>query len=169
MPLQYNMGPGGLMYSPSRDFAYQYPAMIKRMRENFNHHNCPELEAVVEAGMLATFEPKRPGDVPDVFGELDKANVAYSRFLEICCENPEETVADCLERSGFNDVHPAAQFGWLAMMGTIMTGQMFVGLRDITTRGPTAVTDEQEMNQAGDEASDAINKVTPIANADEDD
>jgi len=132
------------------------------MRRNFNLGNCPELEAVVKAGMLADFVPKQPGDEPDVFEELDKANVAYSRYLEICCENPDETVSECLERSGFKDVHPAAQFGWLAMMGTIMTGQMFVGLRDVTTHGSTVVSDEPTMTDAGDEVSNALNKVEPV-------
>ena len=142
------------MYSPERDFAYQYPALIKHIRRNFNLNLWPELMAVVEAGMEASGIEN-----PDVFTEMDKANIAYSRFTEICCENPKESVTDCLIRSGFKDVHPAAQFGWMAMMGAVMTGQLFIGLRDITysDAGVSSRPSLTEMSEGSDEVVTCLN------------
>ena len=149
--LQYTTGPGGLSYSPARDLAYNYPQMIASCVRCFNIEYWPELIARLVDVTGDTEE--------EVIAEIEKAQIAQLEFLKICCENPEEDIADIYERSGWNAVSPEAQLGWTAMMGQVIMGQVFVGLRDITAAGDGVRSPLQGLLNGLSESRRALNGI----------
>lgn len=150
--VHYNLAPGGLMYSPARDFAYNYPQLIKCIIDSFNADYWPQLTEVVGKAM----------DTSDdcAFDELCKAKEAYCQYINICCEDPTETVKDVLRRAGWFEIDDAAQAGWMAMMGYVMTGQLFGGLRDVTPEDQRARPEAEAMLEYGREARRVLNRVS---------
>jgi len=152
MTLAYNTGPGGLMYAPARDFAYNYPQMIACMRNAFSDKYWPALTDVLMTG--ACYD--RPSDESTaaelIWDGLCEANDAYANFLNICCQDPDESFEQVLVRSGWKEVPDFAKVGWFAMMGQIMSGQIFQGLRDITVAGATAPSCMADLLRSGHES-----------------
>ena len=148
--LQYNTGPGGLMYAPARDFAYNYPQMIKCIIEAFNKDHWPALLGVLGEGL----------DEDYVWGQAIAAKDAYCAYLNKCCEDPSESLEQVLDRSGWNGVDELGQIAFLAMMGQVMTGQLFQGLRDITYEGEGARSEVTGLAQAGQAARRAMNGIS---------
>jgi hypothetical protein len=64
-----------------------------------------------------------------------EAKDRFCQFLDTCCQDPNENLDQILERSGFQDVPHVAQIAWMAMLGQVMTGQLFQGIRDVTLQG----------------------------------
>ena len=50
-----------------------------------------------------------------------------------------------IERSGWGNIEGPYQFAWLAMLGVVMTGQIFVGLRDTTAYETPVRTDVENL------------------------
>jgi hypothetical protein len=136
------------MYAPERDFAYNYPQMISCIIRAFNINFWPDLLEQLETANK---------DVA-VWDETCKAKDCFCEFLNICCEDPEEKLPDVLKRSGFTDVHPLGQIAWFAMMGQVMAGQLFQGVRDVTPQG-TQHSTISELMQVAQTAARLFNKV----------
>lgn len=156
MPISYNTGPNQLMYSPERDFAYNYPRMVSCVIRAFNSELWPELLST-----LATPEYSAEALWDDVCRAKDR----YCQFLETCCQDPTEKVGDVLKRSGFTDLPQPAQIAWCAMLGQVMTGQMFQGIRDVTVQGETHEMIIKLMQQ-GRVAAEVLNGAPSDASAD---
>jgi hypothetical protein len=124
---------GGARYCPGRDFVHMYPAMIKCMTRCFNKELWPDITAAAVDGLRGVTEV----DVPEAtlgtaaWQAICEANDVYWEFLQACTDNADESVADVLERVGWLAVPRAGRQAYLAMMGQMMTGQLFAGLRDI--------------------------------------
>jgi hypothetical protein len=113
------------MYCPERDFAYNYPRMVSCVIRAFNSELWPELLETLNKGY----------DGENLWDEVCQAKERFCQFLDTCCQDPTENVEAVLKRSGFLDLHPSAQIAWCAMLGQVMTGQLFQGIRDVTTQG----------------------------------
>lgn len=137
-------GSSGPMYSPERDFAHNYPQMIKCVIDAFNRDYWPTLIDTL-------------GGDP-AFDAAVQAKDAYCKFVEICTDDPAESIDDVLTRSGFTAVPEVGRVAFLAMLGQVMTGQLFVGLRDVT-----ALTDKPAclaaLLQGGDAVRRALNGI----------
>lgn len=158
MPLSYNVSPGGLHYSPERDYAHNYPRMVACVIRAFNHEFWPDLLNVL-AGDFAPSTDR-------LWEDVCKAKDCFCQFLNICCEDPKETVEDVLKRSGFTALPQAAQIAWMAMLGQVVTGQLFSGIRDTTPMGeknPTVL----RLLQTGRDAARLMNGVPPGADTEE--
>ena len=115
-------GSDALAYAPQRDLRYAYAGAVKTVCGRFNHDTWPELTVYAESrGCTAE--------------ELEKANVAYITFLNNSCDNPEAQLSDVLREAGWFDVAVEAQVAYMAMLGTVVTGQFFLALRDTTKLG----------------------------------
>lgn len=123
--------PGGTgeFYNPARDFAYNYPQLLACVCKAFESSHWPEVKSFVAAAMNVTEE--------QAWESLCDVNDAMMRYVNICCEDPTETVEDLLKRSGFVDLPNPARIGYMAMIGMVMVGQLFAGLRDVTPLGNT--------------------------------
>jgi hypothetical protein len=152
-------GSGGEMYAPARDFAYNYPQMLKCIVDAFNKDYWPDL--LEDMGDDEKFDYLAGGDNPKdyVWEQTQKAEEAYCKFVSICTDDSEENVHDVLERSGFAEVDIRGQITFLAMMGQVMTGQLFAGLRDVTPADASPKC--LEFLQEGMNARKALNGVDP--------
>ena len=77
------------------------------------------------------------------------ANDVFPKFIAICCQDSTETFADVVVRSGWQNVPEVGKIGWLAMLGEVMMGQLFQGLRDITKEGSTAPSCMEQLLRSG--------------------
>lgn len=114
-------------YCPGRDFINIYPAMLRCIVQHFNQNRWPEL-----VGMVAELNKQT---IDGAEAELVKANDCFFRFIGICCENSEEKYDDVMRRAGWEELSPAARFGYLALLGCVVAGQLFAGLRDVSLEG----------------------------------
>jgi len=120
------------MYNPERDFAYSHTSMIQCVINAFNSDRWPY---VFES--LLALVPKEEGDTDEehkdkCWEELVKAKDIYCQFCNICCEDSSESYEDVITRSGWGEVPGPYRVAWLSMLGIVMTGQLFTGLRDVT-------------------------------------
>lgn len=145
---------GGAVYSPQRDWVNCLPGIIKRVSLMFQQDSWPVVYDTVAAALGDT-----TGETTSA--ELIKAHDAYHRFLTNCTKDCTQNIYDVLEESGFLDVAPAAQVGYLAMMANIFTGHIFEGLRDITQLGEVAdpMKDLDRYNATGLDARRILNKM----------
>lgn len=101
--------------------------MITCVIRAFNSELWPEL--------LETLGKDYPGGADALWNDVCQAKDRFCQFLDTCCQDPNEKVGDVLKRSGFTDLPQTAQIAWCAMLGQIMTGQIFQGIRDVTAQG----------------------------------
>jgi len=132
MSTSYNTTPGGLMYCPERDFAYNYPRLVACVRNAFNTEYWPALVRLLEDSLADKPAVDRQLAVWDA---LCASNDAFSQFVNSCCQDPKETFEQVATRAGWTEVPVVGQVGWMAMLGTVMMGQLFQGLRDVTQQG----------------------------------
>ena len=135
----YNLPSAQEMYAPARDFAHNYPVMMRSIIAAFNSDYWPELFAwLVKQYRLAcpdvpldrSVDTDKPVKVVDqeeenlsqrAFDDLEQAKDVYCDFLSHCCDSPDETVEDVLKKVGWNNVSTNVQMAWFAMMGQVMT------------------------------------------------
>lgn len=149
MTVSYNLAAGGLHYSPERDFSYNYPRMVSCVIRSFNVEYWPAL--------LEVLAKDYPGGKDALWQEVCKAKDAYCEFLNSCCQDPAEKVGDVLDRAGFTALPEEAKIAWSAMLGEVVTGQIFQGVRDVTAQGTQSSSIVKLLN-AGMEAAKYINK-----------
>lgn len=115
-------GPDGLTYSPQRDLRQCYPEVIKEALDRFNNHRWGELEHfVIDAG--------------GTWDDLCDAMEAYSRFTTMPIEEPDMTMEQAMRASGWFEQKPVAQIAIMAMLGTVLTGQLHYAVRETTPLG----------------------------------
>ena len=125
-------------YNPGRDLAYCYPKAVEEVAKRFNEHRWPELEALA-------------ADAGVTFDQLCDAMDAYIAFLNIAHERPEEKIGECMVRSKWLAQPKAAQIAIVAMLGTVVTGQLFYAIRD-TSSPDEQNADIQAITKYGGEA-----------------
>jgi len=164
MTFSYNTGPGGLMYAPARDFAYNYPQMVACVRNAFSKETWQELIrllTVYEKAIAAVdHERQCEGYTERVWDQLCEVNDRFCAFLNISCQDSAESFFDVLDRSGWSTASDTGKVGWLAMLGLVMMGQLFQGLRDITKEGATAPSCMSELLKSGFDSVKVFNQQT---------
>lgn len=114
-------------YCPGRDIVYVYPEMIRSVVKCFNRGMWPKLVELVAQ--------LKGSSVEEANDELCQANDAFSKFVAICCENPDEKYPDVMKRAGWEELSHPARFGYMSMLGAVVAGQLFSGLRDTSMAG----------------------------------
>jgi hypothetical protein len=146
MALQFRTkGSSDPMYNPARDFAYSHLTMVRCVIEAFNSDRWPEIFDTLCAAVPRNSLGSSTAHEDECWVKLLEAKDVYCSFINICCEDPEETYEDVIARSGWGDVGGPYKFAWLAMLGVVMTGQLFVGLRDTTAYDTPRSTDVEEL------------------------
>jgi len=161
--IQFNVQKGGDMYAPSRDFAHNYPRMIEQVVRCFNQDYWPELyklyvECYTSSKHRGDGYEIGAGASEEAFAILEKTKDVYCKFINESYKRPGECCDDVLQRVGWLDLPVAAQVTWLAMLGQVMTGQLFAGVRDLYMGGETPA-DFDVLMAAGHDARRAMNKI----------
>ena len=126
------------LYDANRDIAHNAAAVVKTVIQRFDEGHWPELKA------LCTLHGVGPA-------ELGQAVQAYADFIGNVSDL-NETCAESLTKSGWRACPPAAQIAVMAMLGTVIAGIQWKGIRDCTFGfGPPAGI--PELVAAGAEAS----------------
>ena len=149
----FNTKKGEVFYSPGRDFAYVYPEMLRSTLLAFNQGYWPKLFDAYARDMAS----KYGFDVERAFEELDKAKSAYYSFVDHCCDSENDSVADVLAKVGWPDsLYHESMVTWLAMLGQVVTGQIYAGVREITTQGEVSEASKM-LVKLGHDARRAMN------------
>ena len=164
--LAFSVEQGGNMYAPSRDFAYNYPRMITTIINCFSQNYWPELyntylEMYRVAHDIDELEFEVNGDRYNntAFDELEKAKDVYCAFINEAHEDKAQGCTDALGEVGWGDVPTPAQVTWLAMLGQVVTGQLFQGIRDMRREDGTKSAEIEELLEAGHDARRFMNGV----------
>ena len=157
--LAFNTKPGEPMYALSRDFAYNYPQMISMIIRCFNQEYWPELMRTYYDTCALMYG----WSADDSWEKLVEAKDRYCTFINECWKNRGECCDDVLRRVGWLQVYPIVQAVWLAMLGQIMTGQLFSGVRDLYLRADDSepADDIDVLLAAGNRARQAMNHIDP--------
>lgn len=122
MSLEARLEPGGKLFSPARDLRWIYPQAIKAVCEHFNKRAWPD---------LIDLAAREGADWDDLCDALDK----YCNYLNASVTDPEKSLHQVLEQVGWFEQPPAAQIAIMAMLGRVVTGQLFDSLRSTTYLG----------------------------------
>ncbi len=112
-------------YSPDRDLAYVYPAMMREAFVSLDQVNwTPTLEARLAAHNIDE-------------DELGEAVRMFVEGLNLFIRTPDvKEPVDAMRLSGFaDDVREEVQQVLYAQFGTVLTGGWFVAVRDVTLQG----------------------------------
>lgn len=128
-------------YNPARDIAYLYPnivqmaeTMLYEGRHKLLHEwlDCEEVD-------------------PD---DLAKTIRAFCETLNAAHQNPDETLEDIMERTGFADCPQPLQVALMYYIGTMMAGTFFKGLRDVVRRGDDTTPEVRRLAAMGARMAD---------------
>jgi hypothetical protein len=164
--IAFNVGAGGDMYAPSRDFALNYPQMVRMVVGCFNQEYWPELYSQYLA-CWALANDKLPAAVSatdnlQAFAELEEAKNAYCAFLNQACVAEPQSCDQALEASGWLAQTTAAQTAWLAMLGQVLTGQLYQGIRDVQRVPGEVPATIEELLAAGQHVRRRMNGVDEL-------
>jgi len=120
--LQYNMGAGKPMYSPSRDIAYLYPELVATIEQRLYEGPFEPLKKLLEHNHITE-------------DNLAEAIRVYCEFLNSAHKTPDQSVEQCLEASGWFAQDPLVRIAVMFYMGAAMTGSVFGAIRDTTRMG----------------------------------
>lgn len=119
MALQYNMGPGQPMYSPSRDIAYLYPQIVSHVESQLYQGPFKEL-----TGWLSDSSVNED--------DLAETVRRYCLFLNNAHKEPNQSVEQCLDMVGWFEMPAQARVAVMFYLGAAMTGSIFGAVRDVT-------------------------------------
>ena len=127
-------GPNGpqMPYAPGRDFINVYPQMLQSVVRFFNQNRWPELTKLV-----AQLEGSTEEAAQDLICE---ANNVFFQFISTCCQDSSERYDDVMRRVGWTQLPHSVRFAYLALLGSVTSGQLFAGLRDVSLDGESPPT-----------------------------
>lgn len=128
---------GSLPYAPQRDLRYIYPGILQAVCDRFNGGGWPALSNYAESRGCT-------GE------DLIQAHLAFVSFVNNSCDNPEENMEQVLHSADWFNTPVEAQVAYMAMLGTVLAGQLFYALRDTTKLGDKPDGAEDLMKQALD-------------------
>jgi len=133
------------LYNPSRDIAHAFGGMVRLVAKRLEEESWPELAKLL----------KDRGVSQD---ELGEACGAFCRFVLSSVEKPDESMKESLTRSGWDEVKPEAQIAYLAILGTVVAGYFWGGVREVTIGGRGPVDEVQDLHRLGDEARQLLSQ-----------
>lgn len=108
------------LYNPSRDVAHNFGAAVNLVASRLESGVWSELSEVLQKL-----------DISD--DDLSDAMAAYCAYIGTAKdEDPQATMLQCIEKSGFLRCKPGAQVAVMAMIGMVYSGYQFNGVREAT-------------------------------------
>lgn len=157
--LSFNLVAGGDHYAPSRDFARNYPRMIEMVIGCFSSRYWPKLMDLhwqlycLEQGTDWTnmSEQEREKSQDEAFDALERCKDTYCNFLQEACEDKRQGCTQALVNVGWGDVDHASKIAWLAMLGEVVSGQIYQGIRDLQREPGEVPADFAQLLKGGHE------------------
>lgn len=128
------------LYSVNRDVAHNFGDVMQIVADRLEGEAWPELAELL----------KRHNVTQDELGEACKA---LCLFVCQATDVPKENMLDCLTRHGWFKIQPEAQIAITAVLGTVILGYYFAGVREATLGGEGPVLRYQDLAQRGAECA----------------
>lgn len=125
VPTQTTGGVVKMTYCPGRDFINIYPAMFYNLAVQFDNGYWDKL--IIAAGIDA--------DIVEAKNKVSDVMLVVNKFIEQSCADETEGFTAVLTRAGWDTIDPKVQQLFTAMLGHLMLGQLFVGIRDVSASG----------------------------------
>lgn len=145
-------GGDAFRYSPQRDLAYVYPAMVHEIFSGLDEQNwAPWIRQLMTEHELSQ-------------EDLSEATARFIAAYRLFIRHQTRTLAEVFDRLSWEDTHPIARLVLLARIGEVMTGGWFMALRDVSNRAePSAAhADFMELLAAGRAAVRRLSGGEPI-------
>lgn len=126
------------LYDVNRDVAHNFESVITEV-----------CKAIDTRRYLPVHELADAAGVTDEM--LGKACQSLCLFMAVQADNPDETMPQCLERSGFFKVHPIARVVVMTYVGQVILGYHWRGVRDATLGGVGPAKELKKMRWYGRE------------------
>lgn len=120
MPLNIRGDQG--CYAPDRDLINAYPQAIDLAVKRFNAKSWPELHELAEANGVD-------------WEQLCDTMYAFTEFMVTSIDDPSVTMEEMMRRSGFFEGKPMARVAVMAMIGSVVIGQLYHAVRETTPLG----------------------------------
>lgn len=127
-------------YSANRDLAHNMKELMGRVFKRLQGRAWPELELVLQSH-LTTDE------------EVAEAFDALCRYMAHTQDEMRTEYQEALERAGWFRCDAGAQVAVLAMLGTVVLGVHYAGVRESTIGGQGPAASLRELSRAGEEFS----------------
>lgn len=140
MPVNAVMNPADpRLYNPSRDVAHNFPDVARVLAARLDGGAWTALEALLIEKKVTT-------------DELGQAVETFCGFVVTAADNPKETMSGTLARSGFEACREEAKIAVMAMLGTVILGYYWAGVREVTIVGDGSCMTYKDLQDAGAEA-----------------
>lgn len=130
------------LYRPERDVAHNFGsiAMVvaQRLEELENNPNC-----------LTAF--KKHFNVTDA--QLGQACAAFCKFVPAAADPKTKSMVESLSESGWFEVEEPAQFLYMALLGTVISGVYWAGVREASVAEHSPAENYQELANYGRDLS----------------
>lgn len=121
------LGQQRMPYAPERDLVNQLPQMMKSIARFHNFRGWPQLVKMVAD--LQEISEEAAND------QMVDAHDVFKEFLTQCCANCNENYNDVMRRVGWEKLSQPTRFGYLALLGAVIAGQLFTFIRDVSLNG----------------------------------
>jgi hypothetical protein len=136
------------LYNPNRDIAHCFGPVMMEVAGRLEDGKWKVLDdLLVEKGVSKD--------------DLGKACEAFCKFVQSACDNKNEKMGECLERSGFWQVSELANVALCAYLGTVIAGIFWAGVREVTLGGRGPCNELSDLQAAG-ARSHALMTKTPF-------
>ncbi len=119
-----------MTYCPGRDFINIYPTMFYNLAVQFDRGYWDAMIASAE------IDP----DIVEAKNKVSDVMEVINKFIEQSCADDTEKFEALLTRVGWNDIDIRVRNTFLAMLGHLMLGQLFAGIRDVSYAGEVPPT-----------------------------
>jgi len=128
------------LYNVNRDVAHNFGDVVREVADRLEDGRWPVVARYLEEKNVS-------------MDELGEACRAFCLFVADAASKPKETMAECLQRCGWFDVREEAQFAYMAILGTVVSGYFWTGVREATLGGQGPCLTYQDLRERGKECA----------------
>ena len=136
------------LYNTNRDVAHCFGDMMREVAARLEDERWKDLADLLKREMVG-------------MDELGEACEAYCLFVASSVEDPKETMEEALHRTGWFKMSHTAQVAVMAMLGTVVSGYFFHGVREATLGGEGPASTLQDLRASGSRCSRLL-RMSPI-------
>ncbi len=143
MTIQARLKEDTTYYNTNRDIAHNFKGVVTTVAARLEDGTWPELSALLD----------REGITQDQLGD---ACQAFIKFMLTSVDVPEDDMLACLTKADWFKVSPTAQVAYLAVMGQVLAGYYFAGVREATLGGEGPVLTYKDLDVRGKECAEIM-------------
>jgi hypothetical protein len=128
------------LYNINRDVAHNFGDVMREVAARLEDERWPALKEVCDRYFVTQ-------------DDLGAACQAFCIFVASSTDVKRESMGACLARAGWDKVPEVAQIALMAIIGTVVSGYYFAGVREATIDGNGPTATYQDLRDAGSRCS----------------